>query len=427
MLTENHHDIELLSPAGNFESLMAAIRAGADAVYFGVGDLNMRSASSKNFTAEDLPEIAKKCRKARVRSYVTLNTVMYDRDLPAVKKILKAIKNAGIDAVIASDFAVIRHARDIGLPVHISTQANVSNIESLRFFAGFAEVVVLARELSLGQVEDICRAVKKENITSPSGRPVKIEAFAHGALCMAISGKCYLSLHEKNKSANRGECMQLCRREYRVTEKEEGYQLDIDNEYIMSPKDLCTITFIDKLLDAGIKVFKIEGRGRAPEYVKTTTEHYRKAIDAWRTGDFTREKALQWEEKLRTVFNRGFWEGYYMGKKTGEWSSKYGSNATTRKVYIGKGMNYFSKIGVAEFLLETKSLEVGDTILITGPTTGVIEMEVDEIRVELEPVRRAVKGDRCSIPVPDIVRRSDKLFKIESRIVNAEKDNSLSV
>lgn len=412
MLSAKPDDIELLAPAGNFESLMAAIQGGADAVYFGIGKLNMRAGSSTNFTLEDLPEIKQLCQKHGVKTYVTLNTVMYNDDLGEVKKTIDVIKSAGLDAIIASDFAVINYARESGIKLHISTQANVSNIESLKFFSQVAEVIVLARELSLEQVQEICRLVKEQQITGPGGDIIRIEAFAHGALCMAISGKCYLSLHEKNKSANRGECMQLCRRSYTVTEKDDGYQLDIDNEYIMSPKDLSTISFIDKLLDAGVKVFKIEGRGRPPEYVKTTTSCYREAIDAWIAGTFTRDRVSAWEARLKTVFNRGFWEGYYMGKKTGEWSEKYGSSATKRKVYLGKGMNYFSKIGVAEFLMETQSLEVGDEILITGPTTGVIETTVREIRVDLKPVGKTVKGERCSIPIDAIVRRSDKLYKI---------------
>lgn len=412
MASGKQNDIELLAPAGNFESLMAAIQGGADAVYFGVGKLNMRAGSSKNFSISDLKEIKKISDQHGIRTYVTLNTVMYNEDLDYAKDIIEAVHESRIDAIVASDFSIINYAKSLGLKVHISTQANVSNIESLKFFANFAEVVVLARELSLEQVQVLCQQVDEQNVTGPGGEKIKIEAFAHGALCMAVSGKCYLSLHEKNKSANRGECMQICRRGYTVTEKEEGYQLDIDNEYIMSPKDLSTISFIDKLLDAGVKVFKIEGRGRPPEYVKTTTACYREAIDSWSAGTFSEQKIEKWEERLKSVFNRGFWEGYYMGRKAGEWSKKYGSSATKRKVYIGKGMNYFSKIGIAEFLLETKSLKVGDEILITGPTTGVIETTVKEIRVDLKPVSQTVKGDRFSIPVDNMIRRSDKLFKI---------------
>jgi putative protease len=412
MASEKSHDIELLAPAGNFESLMAAIQGGADAVYFGVGKLNMRAGSSKNFSVSDLEEIRRISNKHGVKVYVTLNTVMYNEDLDYAREIIDAVLKHRIDAIVASDFSIINYARSVGIKVHISTQANVSNIESLKFFAGFADVIVLARELSLDQVKDLCEQVDEQNITGPGGGRIRIEAFAHGALCMAISGKCYLSLHEKNKSANRGECNQLCRRGYTVTEKEEGYQLDIDNEYIMSPKDLSTISFLDKLLDAGVKDFKIEGRGRPAEYVKTTTACYREAIDSWKEGKFSDQDVEKWEERLKSVFNRGFWEGYYMGRETGEWSRKYGSSATRRKVYIGKGMNYFSKIGVAEFLMETKDLKVGDEILITGPTTGVIETTVKEIRVDLKPVSQTVKGDRFSIPVDNVIRRSDKLFKI---------------
>jgi len=412
MLKKKREDIELLAPAGNFESLMAAIQGGADAVYFGIGSLNMRSASSRNFQLEDLPEIVKRSEKAGVRTYITLNTIMYDEDLVEMREVIDAVKRVGCDAVIASDFAVISEARSKGVPVHISTQSNVSNVESLRFYAGFADVIVLARELSLEQVRTVCRWIEENNIRGPSGEPVRIEVFAHGALCMAVSGKCYLSLHEMNKSANRGECLQLCRRAYTVTEKEDNYQLEIDNEYIMSPKDLSTITFMDQLLEAGIRIFKIEGRGRPAEYVKTTTACYREAIDNWLAGTFTFQKATKWEEKLRSVFNRGFWEGYYMGKRSGEWSEKYGSNATKRKVYIGKSMNYFAKIGVAEFKLETNTIKKGDRILIIGPTTGVIESTVDEMRVNLKPVDKAIKGDHFSIQVPQVVRRSDKLYKI---------------
>jgi putative protease len=412
MSSIKNREVELLAPAGNFESIIAAIQGGADAVYFGVGKLNMRAGSSKNFSISDLEEIKKICTDHNIKAYITLNTVMYDEDLDYAKRLIDEINMVKIDAIIASDFSIINYARSKGLNVHISTQANVSNIESLKFFANFAEVIVLARELSLEQVKEICTRIEDEDIKGPGGRKIKVEAFAHGALCMAISGKCYLSLHEKNKSANRGECMQLCRRGYTVTEKDDGYQLDIDNEYIMSPKDLSTISFIDKLLDAGVQVYKIEGRGRPPEYVNTTTACYREAIDSWKNGTFTKDKIVDWETRLKSVFNRGFWEGYYMGKNTGEWSGKYGSSATKRKVYLGKGMNYFSKIGVAEFLLETKSLRVGDEILITGPTTGVIETTVKEIRVDLKPVEEAEKGDRFSIPIDTVVRRSDKLFKI---------------
>ena len=411
MPEKNEHNIELLSPAGDFESLMAAIQGGADAVYFGVGKLNMRVSSTKNFLPSDLPEIRRICKENHIRAYLTLNTVMYDGDLCEMKEMIRLVNDSGIDAVIASDFSVILYAREQGVPVHISTQANVSNLEALKFFSSFGEVIVLARELSLVQIKEICTNAKELNIKGPSGNAVRIEAFIHGALCMSISGKCYLSLHEKNKSANRGECVQLCRRGYTVTEKDDGYQLDIDNEYIMSPKDLSTIRFIDKILDAGVEVLKIEGRGRAPEYVKVVTSCYREAIDDWKKGEFSVEKAALLEERLDTVYNRGFWEGYYLNKKTGEWSEQYGSAATRRKVYIGKGTNYFPRVGIAEFKIETGSLEVGDEILIIGPTTGVLEDKVSEIRVDDQQVTKAEKGIHCSIPVNQVIRRSDKLYK----------------
>lgn len=408
-------DIELLSPAGNFESLMAAIQGGADSIYFGVGKLNMRATKSRNFNINDLAGINEICLKNEIKAYVTLNTVMYDEDMTEMKEIIDEIKRQNLDGVIASDFSVIQYAREKSVTVHISTQTNVSNLESLKFFARFADVIVLARELSLAQLKDLCKSVEQQGICGPSGKLVRIEAFAHGALCMAVSGKCYLSLHEKNKSANRGVCLQLCRRPYLVTDKEDGYQLEIDNEYIMSPKDLCTVTFLDKLLNAGVRILKIEGRGRPPEYVKTVTRCYREAIDAWKSGIFSTGKAKEWEKRLETVFNRGFWEGYYLGKESGEWTKQYGSDATKRKVYLGKGLNYFSKIGVAEFLLETHSLQLGDEVIITGPTTGVIEITVKEIRVNLRPVKKAIKGQRFSMPVNEVVRRSDRLFKIVSK------------
>jgi putative protease len=418
MPVKNEPRIELLSPAGDFESLMAAIQGGADAVYFGVGRLNMRVSSTKNFLPSDLPEIRRICNENSIRAYLTLNTVMYDGDLGEMKEIIRLAKVTGIDAIIASDFSVIACAREQEVPVHISTQANVSNFEALKFFSGFGEVIVLARELSLEQVNEICSNTKEHNIAGPSGNPVRIEAFVHGALCMSISGKCYLSLHEKNKSANRGECTQLCRRGYTVTEKDDEYLLDIDNEYIMSPKDLSTIRFIDKILDSGVQVLKIEGRGRSPEYVKVVTSCYREAIDEWKKGEFTEEKAIRLEERLDMVYNRGFWEGYYLGKKTGEWSEHYGSSATKRKVYVGKGTNYFPKAGAAEFRIETGSLEIGDEILIIGPTTGVLEDRVKEIRVEDQQVNKAEKGIHCSIPVKQVVRRSDKLYKWVPEVVN---------
>ena len=403
--------IELLSPAGDFAALMAAIQGGADAVYFGIGRLNMRVSSTKNFTQADLPEIKKIATENNIKVYLTLNAVMYDDDLEEITDLLSQVKETGIDAVIASDFSVIEKAADLGVPVHISTQANVSNIGAVEFFARYGEVIVLARELNIQQVQNICRKVTEKNITGPSGKPVRIEAFIHGALCMSVSGKCYLSLHEKNKSANRGECMQLCRRGYTVTEKDDGYSLDIDNEYIMSPKDLTTILILDKILDAGVKVLKIEGRGRSPEYVKIVTSCYREMIDAWMKGAYSFDRAKELESKLNSVYNRGFWEGYYMGSHTGEWSTRYGSNATRKKVYVGKNINYFPRIGVAEFKIETGTLHVGDDILIIGQTTGVLEDRVKEIRIDDRPVEVAGKGENCSIRVNNMVRRSDKLYK----------------
>ncbi|HAN18931.1 MAG: collagenase [Bacteroidetes bacterium GWC2_33_15] len=410
-------DFEIMAPVGSYESLMAAIQGGANSVYFGIEKMNMRAHSSNNFTFNDLENIVNICNENKIKSYLTVNTVIYDSELPLMREIIDAAKKNKVTAIIASDWAVINYAHKVGVEVHISTQLNVSNIESLRFFAQYADVIVLARELTLGQIAGISSSIKKENIKGPSGNHIKIELFVHGALCMAISGKCYLSLHEKNYSANRGSCLQTCRKAYTVTEKESGYQLEIDNEYIMSPKDLMTINFLNKVLDAGVTVLKIEGRARPPEYVKTVSECYNEAIHAYIQNDFTEESIIRWQEKLATVFNRGFWGGYYLGQKMGEWSHKYGSRATKRKIYIGKGTNYFAKLNVAEFLIETNSLSVGDEILITGPTTGVIETTVSEIRVDLKTVETTQKGERCSIPVPEIVRRSDKLYKI----VDADK------
>lgn len=405
-------DFEIMAPVGSYESLMAAIKGGADSVYFGIEKMNMRAHSSNNFTFNDLENIVGICNENNIKTYLTINTVIYDTELTLMRDIVDAAKKNKITAIIASDMAVINYARKVGVEVHISTQLNVSNIESLRFFAQFADVIVLARELSLEKVAEISNSIKLENITGPSGNLIKIELFVHGALCMAISGKCYLSLHEKNYSANRGSCLQTCRKAYIVTEKESGNQLEIDNEYIMSPKDLMTIGFLNKILDAGVSVLKIEGRARPPEYVKTVSECYNEAIQAYLNTDFTDDKIVIWEKKLATVFNRGFWGGYYLGKKIGEWSNKYGSRATKRKVYVGKGTNYFTKLNVAEFLIETNDLSVGDEILITGPTTGIIQTFVSEIRVDLIKVETAQKGDKCSIPISEIVRRSDKLYKI---------------
>ncbi len=405
-------DIELTAPVGSYESLMAAIQGGADSVYFGVEQLNMRAKSSNNFSLEDLKKIAGICKEHNIKSYLTVNTIIYDDELNRMKEIVHTAKESGVSAIIASDSSVINYASSIGVELHISTQCNVSNIEALKFYARFADVVVLARELSLKQVAAIARTIEREQIIGPSGKLVKIELFIHGALCMSVSGKCYLSLHEQNFSANRGECLQTCRKAYIVTEKETGNELEIDNEYIMSPKDLCTIGFINKIIESGAKIFKIEGRARPPEYVKKVSQCYREAIDSYFEGTYTKEKIERWKEKLSTVFNRGFWDGYYLGKKLGEWSRVYGSEATTRKIYIAKAINYFSKIKVAEFLMEAGNLKPGDKILITGPTTGVVETTVKEIRVDLKNVDEAKKGDNFSIPVDTIIRRSDKLYKV---------------
>lgn len=399
-----------MAPAGNFECLAAAIQGGADSVYFGVGKLNMRSHSANNFAPEDLAEVCRICREAGVKSYLTLNIVLYDEDLEPMREALVAAKEAGISAVIASDMAAIACARSLGIEVHISTQLSISNSESLRFYAQFADVIVLARELTLPQVKAIHSTIVEEHICGPSGRQLEIELFCHGALCMAISGKCYLSLHQYGASANRGECYQACRRGYEVTELDTGKKLVVDNKYIMSPKDLCTIEFMESIIDAGVTVFKIEGRARSSEYVKTVTAAYREAADAVLAGNYTPELAAALKERLSTVFNRGFWDGYYQGAYLGEWSDAYGNRATRTKTYVGKITNYFSNLGVAEVLVETGSFSVGDEMLITGPTTGVIEYKVPEIRVDLKNVETAVKGDLCSIPVAQKLRRSDKLY-----------------
>ncbi|NLX40692.1 MAG: U32 family peptidase [Bacteroidales bacterium] len=399
-----------MAPAGNFECLMAAIQGGADSVYFGIGELNMRSHSANNFAPEDLEKVCNICDENDIKSYLTLNIVLYDEELESMRETLEMAKKAGVTAVIASDMAAITYARSLGMEVHISTQLNVSNVESLRFFAEFADVIVLARELNLEQVAKIKEAIDLENIKGPSGRKVRIEMFCHGALCMAISGKCYLSLHEYAASANRGSCYQLCRRGYRVTDLETGCELEVDNKYIMSPKDLCTIEFLDKMIESGVTVFKIEGRARSSEYVKTVTRAYRDAADAVIEGKYTPELAASLKERLTTVFNRGFWDGYYQGARLGEWSDVYGNKATRTKTYIGKVTNYFSNIGVAEVMVSTGTFSVGDSLLITGPTTGVVEYEVSEIRVDLRNVGSAVKGDLCSIPVPEKLRRGDKIY-----------------
>lgn len=403
-------DIEIMAPVGSYEALHAAIQAGAGSVYFGVGNLNMRSRSSNNFTINDLREIASIAKEYNIKSYLTVNTVIFDNELIELQEIITAAKESGITAIIASDMAAIMAARTIGIEVHISTQLNITNIEALKFYAQFADVVVLAREMDLEKVYEINRQIKEQQIKGPGGKLVQTEMFIHGALCMAVSGKCYLSLHEMNASANRGDCMQVCRRGYTVTEKELGYQLDIDNEYIMSPKDLKTIHFLNKILDAGVTVLKIEGRARSAEYVKTVVSCYHEAVDAYFADEFDETKIEGWDNRLASVFNRGFWDGYYLGQRLGEWSHNYGSAATMRKIYIGKGLNYFANIGVAEFRIETKELKVGDKILIIGPTTGVIETTVEEIRVDLKEVDVAPKGSLCSIPVKQKVRRADKLY-----------------
>ena len=404
-----------MAPAGNFECLQAAIQGGADSVYFGVEKLNMRSHSANNFRMEDLPEICRICREHGVKSYLTLNIVLYQEDLEDMRKTLDAAASAGITAVIASDMAAIVYAHSIGLEVHISTQLSISNAEALRFYSRYADVIVLARELNLNQVKEIKRIIDEENIAGPSGRKVGIEMFAHGALCMAVSGKCYLSLHEYGASANRGACYQICRRGYEVTDLETGNRLVVDNKYIMSPKDLCTIEFMDKIIDAGVTVFKIEGRARSAEYVKRTASCYRRAADAVCEGKYTPELAAGLKKELEEVFNRGFWDGYYQGARLGEWSEVYGSKATRRKVYCGKVTNWFSKLGVVEILVESESLRVGDDILVIGPSTGVVELKVSEIRVDLKPVREASKGVYCSIPADlggqtEKLRRSDKVY-----------------
>ena len=407
---------EVMAPAGNFEALMAAIQGGADSVYFGIGNLNMRSHSANNFQPSDLSKIVEICSAHGVRTYLTLNIVLYNADLAPMRQALDAAKEAGVTAVIASDMAAILYARSIGVEVHISTQLNVSNLEALRFYAQYADVVVLARELTLTQVKEIHKAIVEERICGPGGELVKIEMFCHGALCMAVSGKCYLSLHEYNASANRGACYQLCRRGYIVRDRETGAELEIDNKYIMSPKDLCTIEFVNLMADAGVSLFKIEGRARSAEYVKKVASAYRGALDAVELGSFTPQLAKELKENLEQVFNRGFWDGYYMGARLGEWSSVYGSKATRSKVYVGKVTNFFTKLGVAEVLVESGQLAKGSHIIIVGPTTGVEEMDVKEVRVELKPVERALKGEYCSIPVGEVkLRRSDKVYLFEEK------------
>lgn len=408
-------DIEIMAPVGSYESLMAAIQAGANSVYFGIEMLNMRARSSNNFTTEDLARIVAICKEQGIKTYLTVNTIIYDNDMETLHKVISAAKTYGVSAIIACDIAAIQCAREQGVEVHMSTQLNISNSEAVRFYAQFADVVVLARELNLNQVRRIHETIERDSICGPAGKKVQIEMFCHGALCQAISGKCYLSLHENNYSANKGACLQTCRKAYIVTEKETGNELEIDNEYIMSPKDLCTIGFIDELIEAGVRVMKIEGRARGPEYVKTVVECYNEAVSEVVNGTFQSnkdEKVAKWKERLSQVFNRGFWNGYYLGQRLGEWSSHYGSSATKIKIAIGKCTNFFSKLNVGEFLMQSNELEEGDDILIIGPTTGVIEMKANDIRVDLKTVHKTVKGDLFSLKIEGKIRRGDKLYKM---------------
>ena len=405
---------EIMAPVGSREALAAALQAGADSIYFGIEALNMRAHSANHFTIRDLHEIAETCANHGVKSYLTVNTIIYDTDLELMQQICRAAKEAGISAVIASDVAVLSYCQEIGQEVHLSTQLNISNVEALRFYARFADVAVLARELNLEQVAHIHRAIEEEQICGPSGKPIRLEMFCHGALCMAVSGKCYLSLQSLGRSANRGECMQVCRRSFTVTDRETGMELDVDNKYIMSPKDLKTIGFMDKMVEAGVSVFKIEGRARAAEYVYTVVKCYKEALRAVLDGTFSPERVAEWDKQLATVFNRGFWDGYYLGQKMGEWSKVYGSQATERKQYIGKGQKYFSRLGVGEFLLEAGGFQVGDKLLIVGPTTGAHYVTATDIHGDHGPVQKAEKGMRVSIPVPEKTRPSDKLYLIVS-------------
>lgn len=409
------NDIEIMAPVGSFPALQAALQAGADAVYFGVGRLNMRARAAVNFQAGDLAGIAGTCREHGTRTYLTLNTVVYDDELEECRRVLDLAKESGINAVISSDWAVITYARQIGMEVHISTQCNVTNTEAVRFYARFADVMVAARELSLEQVAQITSTIRKENICGPSGKPVQIEIFAHGALCMAVSGKCYLSLDYYNSSANRGSCLQLCRRPYKLsqTDGEKDVEIAVDHEYLLSPKDLKTVDFLDKILDAGVSVLKIEGRGRSADYVKTVTSVYKEAVTAWKNGDYTQENISRWNERLLTVYNRGFWSGYYLGKKMGEWTPKYGSSATTRKTYVGKITNFFDRPGVAELKVEASDLKKGDRYVVIGNTTGVYEDVVSEIRMDDVPVQETVQGTYCSIKTRSELHRGDKLYRVD--------------
>lgn len=402
--------IEIMSPVGSYESLHAAIQGGANSVYFGIGNLNMRSRSSANFTIDDLKIISEICKEHQIKSYLTLNTIIYNSEIEEMKQIANAAKENGINAVIASDSAVLQYLKSIGQEIHLSTQCNITNIEAVKFYSHFADVIVTARELSLKQVKEIVTQIHAENICGPSGNPIQIEIFVHGALCMAVSGKCYISLDNFGFSANRGACLQPCRRAYKVEDYDNETELMVDNQYIMSPKDLCTIEFLDKIVDAGVSVFKIEGRGRSAEYVKTVTQCYREAADAVLDGTYSDEKKAEWMKRLGKVYNRGFWDGYYLGQKVGEWTEKYGSLATRKKKYIGKVNNYFSKLSVAEIKIEASELNLKDEIIISGPTTGVYEDVLEELRVDLKPTTKAKQGDVCSIPVKSEVRRNDKLY-----------------
>ena len=406
-----------MAPVGSYEALSAAIQAGAGSVYFGIGRLNMRSKSAKNFTLDDLNKIATICNENNVKSYVTINTVVFDEELDEMRQLVDAVKANGISAIIASDQSVIQYARQIGVEVHMSTQCNITNIEAVKYYSQFADVMVTAREVSVNQVKAITKKIEEQNIRGPKGELVRIEVFCHGALCMAVSGKCYLSLDNFNTSANRGACVQPCRRGYEVTDRDKEITLAIENEYIMSPKDLCTLPFLDKVLDAGVKILKIEGRGRSPEYTKVTVGVYSEAVKAIQNGEFTEEKITQWTERLRSVYNRDFWDGYYLGRKMGEWTQRYGSQATKTKIFVGTVTNFFGKINVAEIRMETQDLKVGDDIMIIGPTTGVYEDRVSEIRVDLKPVNSTEKGELCSIPAKDVVRRGDKVYKVIDAVV----------
>ncbi|MBE6337910.1 MAG: U32 family peptidase [Lentimicrobiaceae bacterium] len=416
-MEKKYNNIEIMAPVGSYEALSAAIQAGAGSVYFGIGRLNMRSKSAKNFTLDDLNKIATICNEHNVKSYVTINTVVFDEELDEMRQLVDAVKANKISAIIASDQSVIQYARQIGVEVHMSTQCNITNIEAVKYYSQFADVMVTAREVAVEQVKAITRKIEEQNIRGPKGELVRIETFCHGALCMAVSGKCYLSLDNFNSSANRGACVQPCRRGYEVTDRDKEITLAIDNEYIMSPKDLCTLPFLDKLLDAGVKILKIEGRGRSPEYTKVTVGVYSEAVEAINKGEFTEEKIAAWTERLRSVYNRDFWDGYYLGRKMGEWTQRYGSQATKTKIFVGTVTNFFGKINVAEIRMETNDLKVGDDIMIIGPTTGVYEDKISEIRVDLKAVDSTEKGELCSIPTKDVIRRGDKVYKVIDAVI----------